>query len=115
MNVRDDDNGAAAAQTGSVNRLYAISTIGSPYNADGSSVFKYGSVAPVKVQVTDCNNAPVAGLAPTIKVALANSATPGAGVNETAESVSAADTTGFLRYDASAGQYIYRPGHPVSD
>ncbi len=107
VNVSDDDNGAATAQTGSVNRNYAISAIGAPYNADGSSVFKYGSVAPVKVRITDCNNAPVAGLAPTIKVALASSSTPGAPVNETAESVSNADTTGVLRYDATAGQYIY--------
>ncbi len=107
VNVSDDDGGAAVAKTASVSRNYALSAIQSPYNPDGTSVFKYGSVAPTKVRITDCNNAPVPGLAPTIKVSLANSATPGTAVNETIDSVSAADTTGVLRYDAASGQYIY--------
>ena len=61
----------------------------------------------MKVRITDCNNAPVSGQAPTIRVALASSATPGAGINETVDSVSAADTTGVMRYDAASGNYIY--------
>lgn len=107
VNVSDDDAGAATPGTASVNRVYTLGALGSPYNADGSSVFKYGSVAPLKVRITDCSNAPVAGLAPTVKVTQVSSATPSVAVNETVLSVSSADTTGLLRYDAAAGQYIY--------
>ncbi len=107
VNVSDDDGGAAAARTATVSRNYAISGIQAPYNADGTSVFKYGSVAPVKVRITDCTNTSVAGLSPTIRVALVSNSAPSDLVNEPADTVSAADTTGVLRYDAGSGQYIY--------
>lgn len=107
VNVSDDEGAAATAQTSSVTRNYALSSIQAPFNADGTSVFKYGSVAPVKVRITDCADAPVAGLAPPIKVALASSTAPSTAINETADSVSAADTTGVLRYDAASGNYVY--------
>ncbi len=107
VNVSDDDGGAAAQKTATVSRQYAVGAIQSPYNADGTSVFKYGSTAPVKVRITDCSNAAVSGLAPTIRVALASSVTPGTAINETVDSTSAADTTGVMRYDAASGNYIY--------
>ena len=107
VTVSDDDRGAAAPRTASVARTYAMSAIQAPYNADGTSVFKYGSVAPVKVRITDCTNTPVAGLAPTVTVALASSSAPTAAVNETPDSVSAADTTGVLRFDPASGSYVY--------
>ncbi len=107
VNVSDNDNGAAALKTATVSRHYAVGAIQSPYNADGSSVFKYGSTAPVKVRITDCNSAAVPGLAPTIRVALASSLAPGASINETVDSTSSADTTGVMRYDSASGNYIY--------
>jgi hypothetical protein len=107
VNVSDDDNGGAVAKTAAVSRNYAIGAIQSPFNADGSSVFKYGSTVPVKVRITDCANVSVTTLAPTIRVALASSATPGTAINTTVDSTSAADTTGVMRYDATSGQYIY--------
>ncbi len=107
VNVSDDDGGAAAPQSALVVLNYALGAIQTPFNVDGTSVFKYGSTVPVKVRITDCAGAPVPGLAPTIKVALASSATPSTAINETVDSTSAADTTGVLRYDATAGHYIY--------
>jgi hypothetical protein len=107
VNVSDDDGAAAVAKTAAVSRNYAIGAIQSPFNADGSSVFKYGSTVPVKVRITDCANVSVTTLAPTIRVALASSATPSTAINTTVDSTSSADTTGVMRYDATAGQYIY--------
>jgi len=103
--VNDGDGGVATA-TGPVDELYAMSSIQPPVNADGSSVFKYGSTVPVKVRITDCAGTPVPGLAPRIGTEKVSGLSPTEAVNETA-STSAADTTGVMRYDASAGQYIY--------
>jgi hypothetical protein len=83
---------------------YELGEFRPPLNFDGSSVFKYGSTIPVKIQVLDCNGAAVPGLQPHIGWALASVDTPGTGVNETM-STSAADTTGIMRYADS--QYIY--------
>jgi hypothetical protein len=63
-----------------------------------------GSTIPVKVRITDCAGAPVAGLAPAIGVSQDSSLSGTDSVNEVG-STSAADTTGFMRYDG--GQYIY--------
>jgi len=95
---------AVALATGSGTIQYSLSAFLSPLNADGSSVFKYGSTIPVKIQILDCNNNPVPGLTPHIGWAIVDSATPPSGVNETA-STSAADTTGIMRF--SENQYIY--------
>lgn len=107
VNVSDDDGAPAVQQIASVSRSYVVGAIQSPFNADGSSVFKYGSTVPVKVRITDCANAPVPGLAPAIKVALLTSSTPSTAINESTESTSAADTNGVLRYDSTSGNYIY--------
>lgn len=107
VNVSDDDKGAAVAETASVSRNFAISGIQAPFNADGNSVFKHGSVAPVKVRITDCAGAPVPGLAPKISVIKISGTTPVTSINEPIDTVSAADSTGTLRYDSTTGQYIY--------
>jgi hypothetical protein len=106
VSASDDDGSPATAKTGSVQRNYRVSAILPPFNADGSSVFKAGSTVPVKVQVTDCLGLQVGGLAPTIRVIQVSAATPGTPINEVPESTSAADTTGFLRWDG-VSQYIY--------
>ncbi len=107
VNVSDDDGAAAPAKNAGVSRNYAIGAIQSPFNADGSSVFKYGSTVPVKVRITDCANVTVTTLAPTIRVGLASSTAPSTAINETVDSTSAADTTGVMRYDTTSSQYIY--------
>ena len=108
VGVSDEDGGNAEPATGSVALLYQMSGILQPINADGSSIYarKKGSTIPVKVRITDCAQAPVGGLAPKIGTSQNNNLVEADPVNEVA-STSAADTTGQMRYDAAAGQYIY--------
>lgn len=103
--VRDDD-GDTDSDTGSVARFYDMTGILSPFNADGTSVWKYGSTIPVKVKVTDCDSKPVSGLALQVGTRLVTAGSPGDAIGEAA-STSAADTGTVMRYDATAGQYIY--------
>ena len=107
VNVADEDGGVATEKQATVSRLYNMSAILPPINPDGSSIFKYGSTIPVKVRITDCLANPVSGLAPTVGTSLANSTTPPPPINEEVYSTSAADTGNVMRYDATAGQYIY--------
>lgn len=103
---KDGGRGTSAANQGSVSLLYKASGILAPFNSDGSSVWKYGSTIPVKVSITDCNGTPVPGLAPKVGTSSVSTSDPAAPIGEVA-STSAADTTGVMRFDASAGQYIY--------
>jgi hypothetical protein len=107
VNVHDEDGGVATEKQATVSRLYNMSAILPPINSDGSSIFKYGSTIPVKVRITDCLANPVSGLAPTVGTSLANSSTPPPPINEDVYSTSAADTGNIMRYDSTAGQYIY--------
>jgi hypothetical protein len=68
-------------------------------------VFKYGSTIPVKIQVTDCNGASVAGLSPQISVKKTLGSTPPTGDDETIYSTSGADSGTTMRW--SDPQYIY--------
>ena len=75
--------------------------IGQPINADSSSVFKAKrGVVPVKL--VGCANP---NLAPQISLERTSGANPGP-VDEV-NSVSAADSGTTMRYDPTAGQYIY--------
>lgn len=103
---KDSATGSGGSAQGAVSHSYDMTGILAPFNADGSSIWKYGSTIPVKVKITDCTAAPVPGLAPHVGTQLLSSSDPTAGILETA-STSAADTTGVMRYDATAGQYIY--------
>jgi hypothetical protein len=106
VNVSDKDGGAAVAQTTAVSLLYAHSNLLPPVNADGSSVFKYGSTVPVKIRITDCAGKPVPGLRPEIGTSTSGSLASGDPIDETPSST-AADTTGRMRYDRCEGLYIY--------
>jgi hypothetical protein len=75
--------------------------IGQPINPDGSSVFKAKRGA-IPVKLTGCANPK---LAPQISVTRTSGASPGP-VDEIS-SVSSADTGTTMRYDPTAGQYIY--------
>jgi hypothetical protein len=70
---------------------------------------KNGQVLPVKVRIADCNGNPIAGLSPKIELRQGDQ-TDGvlddATTAITPESVSSADTTGFMR-QSSDGTYIY--------
>jgi hypothetical protein len=106
VTITDDDSGSGTSN-GTASNLYKMSGILSPFNTDGSSTWKYGATIPVKVQITDCNNQPVSGLAPKVGATLYSSATPPTTINEDVYSTSGADTGNVMRYDATAGQYIY--------
>jgi hypothetical protein len=108
VNAGDEDGGNATQRTGAVSLEYATGAILPPFNPDGSSIFKYGSTIPVKVQVTDCNATPVGGLSPSVVVRLIDSSTPPNEINETSvSSTSAADTGTQMRWDPTSQQYIY--------
>jgi hypothetical protein len=103
VSVEDDDNGTGnAVATATVN--YNTSGFLQPINSDGTSVFKYNSTIPVKIQFTNCDGSIPANLAPTITLTMVSGSTPGLAINEPA-STSAADTTGIMRF--STNQYIY--------
>ncbi len=106
---KDGGTGSNSSSAGAVSHLYDMTGILAPFNPDGSSVWKYGSTLPVKVRITDCSGAPVPGLAPNVGTLLSNSNNPSINLDET-PSTSAADTTGIMRYDPTAGQYIYNFG-----
>ena len=59
----------------------------------------------MKVQITDCNNNPVSGLAPKLSVQMVSGNPPQTSINENIDSTSAADSGSLLRY--SDGQYIF--------
>jgi hypothetical protein len=110
VSVTDKDGGVGTSSSaaGAVSFLYRLSAILPPFNADGTSVWKYGSTLPVKVQITWCDGTPVAGLAPKVGTSLVSSTNPALPIDEAA-STSAADTTGIMRYDGTS-QYIYNFG-----
>jgi hypothetical protein len=103
---KDGSSGNKSATTGAGSFLYNMSAILPPFNADGSSVWKYGSTIPVKVRITDCAGNAVSTLEPKIGTSLNSSAPPSAPVDE-ATSTSNADTDSVMRFDSTAGQYIY--------
>lgn len=107
VDVADDNGGTDSAVTSgsdSVSLHYKLSGLLAPVNANGSSVFKYGSTIPMKVTILDCDNLPVSGLSPSIKFQKMNGAVPDPNINESV-STSAADTNNVMRY--SDGIYIY--------
>ena len=66
MYIVDDDGGTSATSTASVTVNYNLSAILQPINntrlGQATSLFKYGSTIPVKVEVTDCDGSHPAGL-----------------------------------------------------
>jgi hypothetical protein len=100
-----DDDGGSDSDTAQVSKLYNMTGILSPFNTDGSSIFKYGSTVPVKVQITDCAGTPVSGLAPKLSVVMVSGNPPSTTINENITSTSAADSGSVLRY--SDPQYIF--------
>lgn len=108
VTVTDDDGGSGADALNSLAVFLTVEGGGvlPPLNQDGSSVYKYKSTVPVKVRLADCDGSYPADLAPTIQLKLISGALPSQTINEPV-STSAADTTGMLRFDPLANQYIY--------
>lgn len=104
--AQEDVFNEAYSSSGVTPCALTMSAILPPFNSDGSSIWKYRSTVPVKVRITDCTGAPVPGLSPQVGTQLKSSGDPAAGIDE-ATSTSAADTGTTMRYDASAGQYVY--------
>jgi hypothetical protein len=112
VSVNDEDPGAAGtASSSAFSFLYDASGVLQPVNDTQAhydpSVFKYGSTIPVKIKVTDCIGISVSGLTPQISVRKISGSTPPTGVDEVIASTSAADSGTTMRYDTTAGQYIY--------
>jgi len=110
VSVTDKDNasGSNSSSAGAVSFLWNLSSILQPINpGPPNSIFKYGSTIPVKVKVTDCNNAPVGTLTLKVTSRLLSNGTPSDAVNEPT-STSAADTGNTMRFTgAPDNQYIF--------
>jgi hypothetical protein len=71
---------------------------------------KNGQVLPVKIRIEDCNGNPITGLNPSIVMKQGDLTTEVSDNNVdpiTVTSVSAADTTGVMRYSSTDGMYMY--------
>ena len=108
VTVDDGDSGSDAdgSAEGGISHLYAMSAILAPFNADGTSIWRYGATIPVKVRILDCEGTPTAGLAPTIDTQRRSGNTPVGPVNE-GSTTGGTDTGNIMRYDADTGQYVY--------
>ena len=104
--AQEDVFNEAYSSSGVTPCALTMSAILPPFNSNGSSIWKYRSTVPVKVRITDCTGAPVPGLSPQVGTQLWSSSNPSGGIDEPT-STSAADTGATMRYDASAGQYVY--------
>jgi hypothetical protein len=110
VTVSDEDGGTSAASTSTVSFLYSVTGVLQPVNDTQAhqdpSIFKYGSTVPVKIKVTDCLGASVAGLSPQISIRKVSGSTPPSGVDEAITSTSGADSGTTMRYDGTS-QYVY--------
>jgi hypothetical protein len=99
-----DVAGNTATQTSTFSVLYNFSGFLAPISNDGTSVYKLGSTAPVKFQLTDGNASRVSGAIAHLAVQrLSNESPVGSPIDPTASG--AADAGNLFRYDGS--QYIY--------
>jgi PKD repeat protein len=79
---------------------------------------KNGQVLPVKVRIVDCNGNPITGLNPAISLKkgdLTDGVEDNSTIAVTPDSVSSADTTGFMRYTDGFYMYNMRVNLPAAD
>jgi hypothetical protein len=114
VNVADDNGGTDSDSTVSHTVNNIPSTVLQPINytgrpgVPGMSLFKAGSTIPVKITVANCNGASVGGLLPTVKAVKYDNQADGTDVESS--SPANPDPGTQMRYDATAGQYIYNLG-----
>jgi lysophospholipase L1-like esterase len=103
-----DNAGNRRVETFRYTVIYAYGEIRQPINADGSSVFKAGSTVPVKFQVTDFAEVPVATATARLSTVRSYSAemVPDEQVEEAPTNV-AATSGNLFRYDPSERQYVF--------
>lgn len=77
-----------------------------PVNADGSSIFRRGSVAPLKFRLAGCSGAPVPDAVATVEIFFYAAGVVGTEIEEVA-STAASNTDNLYRYDAAEDQYLY--------
>ncbi|HXE89903.1 MAG TPA: PKD domain-containing protein [Terriglobales bacterium] len=108
VTVTDDDTGQGSDSNNPVTVNFTIVGGGvlPPINQDGSSIFKSKSTIPVKVKLQNCDGSYPSNLTPQIRYYLYTNNAPVGDPNEPL-STSAADTTGVMRFDSIAQQYIY--------
>jgi len=84
---------------------YAFGGISPPVNADGSSIFKFGSTIPVKFQLTDAAGNFVTNAVAKLYLIKINNGVSGTDIE--AASTSAATTGNLFRYNLTDNQYIF--------
>ena len=102
VTVTDDDSGVGSA--GADVRVNFAVTVLPPLGDAAKDIFKATSTIPVKISVADCDGSHPDDLEPRIKVVKTSGAPPPQEINEPV-SMSAADTTGIMRF--SDEQYVY--------
>jgi hypothetical protein len=90
---------------GNIGVTYLFIGFEQPINADGSSIFKGGTV-PVKIRISDANGAPVTDANAYVFFAMKT----GAVVGDTQEAISqsAASTGNQMRYDPLENHYVFQ-------
>lgn len=90
-----------------VDDTYVFGGFQQPINADGSSIFKIGSIIPVKITLRDNAGQSVSTATVTISVAQISDDVLGSEVEMLLDSPGKANTDNFFRYDALSDKYIY--------
>ncbi len=109
VTITDDDGGSSGATASTtVQVAYSTSGILQPINpGPPTSIWKYGSTIPVKVQFFDCAGNYPSNLAPTIEVKKISGSTPPSGADETITG-NGSDTGNVMRWTGGPdNQYIY--------
>ena len=99
-----DSRGNTATASFKVSITYAWSGVLQPINADGSSIFKLGSIVPVKFRLT-AESAAISDA--TAKLYVAQVSNGIAGPEAEAVSTSAATAGNLFRYDADSDRYVF--------
>ncbi len=111
IKILDDDGGVSAVKTATVVVNYNLSSILQPVNdtrnGQPTSMFKYGSTVPVKVEITDCDGSHPANLDVRVTYAMTSSAPPPVGTDE-AVATNAPDGGNRMRF--SDPIYIFNFG-----
>jgi hypothetical protein len=108
---KDSGSGSNSSAANAVTLLYSTGLgILQPINYTGPrSLFKLGSTIPVKIKITDCSGAPVAGLSPQVSLKYQDGSPDGSSVEDFYSTVPDQGTT--MRYTGSPDyQYIYNLG-----
>ena len=108
---KDGGSGSNSSAANAVTLLYSTGLgILQPINYTGPrSLFKLGSTIPVKIKITDCSGAPVAGLSPQVSLKYQDGSPDGSSVEDFYSTVPDQGTT--MRYTGSPDyQYIYNLG-----